>query len=96
MRFLRTDPRIVNSVFSLVTSKTGKSSLGKVEIEYFPEPDSIHNLSPFKKIMISDPSGRSLQSSFNFFAGAVVEPVLSTVVGEHLVCQRLQGLKTKL
>ena len=76
----------MNSVFSLVTSKTGKSSLGKVEIEYFPEPDSIHNLSPFKKIMISDPSGRSLQSSFSFFAGAVVEPVLSTVVGEHLVC----------
>ena len=62
MRFLRTDPRIVNSVFSLVASKTGKSSLGKVEIEYFPEPDSIHNFSPFKKIMISDPSGISLQS----------------------------------
>ena len=74
-----------NSVFSLTTSKTGKSSLGRVEIEYFPEPDSMDNLSPFKQIKISDPSGKSLQSSLSFFAGAVVEPVLSTLVGVHVV-----------
>ena len=77
---------MVNSVFSLTTSKIGKSSLGRVEIEYFPEPDSMHSLSPFKKIEISDPSGKSLQSSLSFFAGAVVEPVLSTLVGVHIVC----------
>ena len=76
---------MVNSVFSLTISKTGKSSLGRVEIEYFPEPDSINNLSPFKQIEISDPSGKSLQSSLSFFAGAVVEPVLSTLVGAHVV-----------
>ena len=62
---------MVKFVFSLTTSKTGKSSLGRVEIEYFPEPDSMDNLSPFKQIEISDPSGKSLQSSLSFFAGAV-------------------------
>ena len=77
---------MVNSVFSLTTSKTGKSSLGRVEMEYFPEPDSTDSLSPFKKIEISDPSGKSLQSSLSFFAGAVVEPVLSTLTGVHIVC----------
>ena len=85
IRFFSTDPKIVNSVFSLTTSNTGKSSLGRVEMDYFPEPDSTDSLSPFKKIEISDPSGKSLQSSLSFFAGAVVEPVLSTLVGVHVV-----------
>ena len=85
IRFLSTDPKIVNSVFSLTTSKTGKSSLGRVEMEYFPKPDSTDSLSPFRKIEISDPSGKSLQSSLSFFAGAVVDPALSTLIGVHVV-----------
>ena len=85
IRFLKTDPRIVNSVFSFSTSKIGKSLLGSVEIEYLPAPDSIKSFSLLREIEISDPSGRSLQSSLSFFAGAVVEPSLSTFIGAQTV-----------
>ena len=57
-------------------SKTGKSSLGKVDRLYFPAPDSIFRLSPSRKKCISAISGNNLHKSLSFLAGAVVLPPL--------------------
>ena len=54
----------------------GKSSLGSVDKLYLPELVSIFRLSPSRKKWISVKSGRSLQRSLSFLAGAVVLPPL--------------------
>ena len=79
IRFFRVGAGILISTPSSSDPKAGKSSLGRVEIEYLPKPDSMKSLSPFKYIEISDPSGKSLQSSLSLFAGAVVLPPVSTL-----------------
>ena len=57
-------------------SNTGKSSLGRVDRLYLPEPDSIFKLSPSRKKCISAISGNNLHKSLSFLAGAVVLPPL--------------------
>ena len=66
-------------------SKIGKSALGSVASEYFPELVSILRFSPSKNTCISLRSGKSLHNSLSFLAGAVVwPPLLKFVIVESV------------
>ena len=88
IRFLKTDPRMVNSVFSFSTSKIGKSLLGRVEIEYLPEPDSIKSFSgqrvEVSKGKTENKSPEKVESVISNVSGKKVDAVLTSKSKEAL------------